>query len=83
MTAIRSCAARSLGEASGCAGGGERDAGSAPPGPGLRLPREGERAAGERNPPGLGAAGGAAGGRSPPGLGAAGGLATPGASESN
>eukprot|EP00969_Alexandrium_andersonii_P254854 11265538-Alexandrium_andersonii.AAC.1 len=45
MSAICALASRSLGETSGWAGGGERDARSAAAAPGLTLPREGERAA--------------------------------------
>eukprot|EP00969_Alexandrium_andersonii_P131148 5799826-Alexandrium_andersonii.AAC.1 len=55
---------------SGWAGGGERGARSAAAAPGLTLPREGERAAGEGSRPGLGAAGGLA---SPAARGSAGG----------
>eukprot|EP00969_Alexandrium_andersonii_P350722 15433811-Alexandrium_andersonii.AAC.1 len=66
--------ALSLGETSGCAGGGECEARSPPPGPGLKLPRAGERAPGEWSPPGLGAAGGlAAAGSSGPSGGGGGG----------
>eukprot|EP00969_Alexandrium_andersonii_P206573 9126613-Alexandrium_andersonii.AAC.1 len=61
MSAICCLASRSLGEMSGCAGGEERDAGSPPPGPGLKLPLDGERATGDTGPPGLGIAGGLAG----------------------
>eukprot|EP00969_Alexandrium_andersonii_P311896 13781753-Alexandrium_andersonii.AAC.1 len=58
MSVICCLASRSLGETSGCAGGGERDRRSPPNGPGLKLPLDGERAIGDTGPPGLGIAGG-------------------------